>query len=247
MCAVRLAPPPLVVGLSYDLNDPIKIRAKHKVAGMLLLDRDHANRLEGGWNVPGAYILLDRPDADGRWGAYVGKATNPGLRQRVLQQLKDRDHWYRALLIRYESNDDETLNSSEAGWLEGRLYDHLAGARQVTLHNRNRPQDLTLSDDDETGLIDYLLPIECVLRLIGHALHPRNPKAPDGGGPLVEVLEDEPAPAREASEPYLSVFGYGPNPYLLQNPTPQALQQRIALIKAGKHPRVVDTDSPTTM
>ncbi|GAA1772656.1 hypothetical protein [Nonomuraea bangladeshensis] len=244
MCAVRLAPPPLVVSLSYDLNNPIKIRAKHKVAGMLLLDRDHANRLERGWNVPGAYILLDRPDAEGRWGAYIGKATKPGLRQRVLQQLKDRDHWYRALLIRYESNDDETLNSSEAGWLESRLYDHLAEARQVNLHNRNRPQDLTLSDDDETGLIDYLLPIECALRLIGHTLHPRNPNGPDGGGPLVKMIKGESAPAQEAPKPYVSVFGYGPNPYLLQNPTPQALQERIALIKAGKHPRIVETNSP---
>ncbi|MGW4792450.1 hypothetical protein ACWEPC_08570 [Nonomuraea sp. NPDC004297] len=155
MCAMRFAPSQLVVSLSYDLNNPIKIRAKHKVAGMLLLDRDHANRLERGWNVPGAYILLDRPDAHGRWGAYIGKATNPGLRHRVLQQLKDRDHWYRALLIRYESNEDETLNSSEAGWLEGKLYNHLHRAGQVTLHNRNRPQDPTLTDNDETSLIGH--------------------------------------------------------------------------------------------
>ncbi|MFI7114162.1 hypothetical protein ACIBK9_48165 [Nonomuraea sp. NPDC050227] len=243
MCAVRLAPSPLIVSLSYDLNNPIKIRAKHKVAGMLLLDRDHANRLERGWNVPGAYILLDRPDTEGRWGAYVGKATTPGLRQRVLQQLKGRNHWYRALLIRYESNEDETLNSSEAGWLEGRLYDHLANAGQVDLHNRNRPHDPTLTDDDETSLLDYLLPIESVLRLIGHTLHPRNPNAPDGGGPLVEMTK----PVPEKPEPYVSVFGYGPNPYLLQNPTPQALLERFELIKAGKHPRVVEADSTRPM
>ncbi|MFC5828051.1 hypothetical protein [Nonomuraea insulae] len=198
---MRFAPSQLVVSLSYDLNNPIKIRAKHKVAGMLLLDRDHANRLERGWNVPGAYLLLDRPDTHGRWGAYVGKATNPGLRHRVLQQLKDRDHWYRALLIRYESNDDETLNSSEAGWLEGRLYDHLAKARQVDLRNRNRPQDPTLSDDDETSLIDYLLPVESVLRLIGHTLYPRPAGAPDGGGPLVKRIRSRPEANKPAPPP----------------------------------------------
>ncbi|MEV6986755.1 hypothetical protein AB0M95_36615 [Sphaerisporangium sp. NPDC051017] len=240
MCAMRFAPSQLVVSLSYDLNNPMKIRAKHKVAGMLLLDRDHANRLEQGWNVPGAYLLLDRPNAEGRWGAYVGKATTPGLRHRVLQQLKDRDHWYRALLIRYESNEDETLNSSEAGWLEGRLYDHLSKAGQVHLHNRNRPQDPTLSDDDETSLIDYLLPIESVLRLIGHTLYPPPADAPDGGGPLIKMIKPEPKPDKPA--PYVSPLGLGPNPYLLRNPTPEAVREKIALIMAGKHPRVMGKD-----
>ncbi|MGP3936339.1 hypothetical protein [Nonomuraea sp. KM88] len=78
VCAMRFAPSQLIVGLSYDLNNPMKIRAKHKVAGMLLLDRDHVRRLEKGWNVPGVYLLLDRLDSEGRWGAYVGKASIPG-------------------------------------------------------------------------------------------------------------------------------------------------------------------------
>lgn len=242
MCAVRLAPSPLVVSLSEDLNNPIKVRAKHKVAGMLLLDRDYANRLERGWNVPGAYILLDRPDAEGRWGAYVGKATNPGLRQRVLQQLKERDHWYRALLIRYESNDDETLNSSEAGWLEGELYDCLESSGQVDLHNRNRPQDPTLSEIDETSLIDYLIPVESVLRLIGHTLHARNLAAPDGSRPLVTTITPESAPVPDKPAPYVSALGLEPNPYLLPNPTPEAVRARTALIKAGKHPRIMGAD-----
>ncbi|NBF00258.1 hypothetical protein FE391_43625 [Nonomuraea sp. KC401] len=89
MCdAVR--PSQLIVGLSYDLNNPMKIRAKHKVAGMLLLYRDHVRRLEKGWNVPGVYLLLDRVDSEGRWGAYVGKASIPGLRHRMLQQQGSR-------------------------------------------------------------------------------------------------------------------------------------------------------------
>ncbi|MFB4267833.1 hypothetical protein [Nonomuraea sp. GTA35] len=237
MCAMRFAPSQLIVSLSYDLNNPLKIRAKHKVAGMLLLDRDHANRLERGWNVPGVYLLLDRPDAEGRWGAYVGKAATPGLRHRVLQQLRDRAHWYRALLIRYESNEDETLNSSEAGWLEGRLYDHLTKAGQVDLHNRNRPRDPTLSDDDETSLIDYLLPIESVLRLIGHTLYPRPAGAPDGGGPLFRRIEPESKPDKPA--PYVSPLGLGPNPYLMRDLTPEKVRKKVALIMAGKHPPVM--------
>ncbi|WP_146104128.1 GIY-YIG nuclease family protein [Nonomuraea solani] len=232
MCAMRFAPSQLVVSLSDDLNNPMKIRAKHKVAGMLLLDRDHANRLERGWNVPGAYLLLDRPNRDGRWGAYVGKATTPGLRHRVLQQLKDRAHWYRALLIRYESNDDETLNSSEAGWLEGRLYDHLAKAGQVELRNRNRPHDPTLSDDDETSLLDYLRPIESVLRLIGHTLYPSPADAPDGGGPLVNRIKPKPEANKPA--PHLSPLGPAPATSPPLGP-PKDVKKIIAQIKAGTY------------
>lgn len=241
MRAMRLAPSQLVVSLPEELDNPIKIRAKHKVAGMLLLDRDHASCLDRGWNVPGAYVLLDRPDAGGRWGAYVGKATNPGLRHRVLQQLKDRDHWYRALLIRYESNDDETLNSSEAGWLEGELYNCLESSVLVDLHNRSRPQDPTLSDDDEASLFDYLLPIESVLHLIGHALYRRNPNASDCDGPLDKRIT--PTPAQEAPAPYVSALGLEPNPYLLRNPTPEAVRERTAVLRARKHPQIVATDT----
>ncbi|MFI6180540.1 hypothetical protein ACIA8R_33735 [Nonomuraea sp. NPDC051191] len=236
MRAMRLAPSQLVVSLPEDLNHPIKIRAKHKVAGMLLLDRDHASRLDRGWNVPGVYILLDRPDAKGRWGAYVGKATNPGLRHRVLQQLKDRDHWYRALLIRYESNDDETLNSAEAGWLEGELYNCLESSRLVDLHNRSRPQDPTLTEDDEASLFDYLLPIESVLHFIGHTLTPRASDALDGDGPFTRRIESKAEPGSDKPKPYVSIFGYGPNPYLLQNPTMEEAMARFALILAGKRP-----------
>jgi hypothetical protein len=172
--AVRPAPFPFIVSLSDDLDEPIKLRPKHKVAGMLLLERNHLKRLERGWNVPGAYILLDRPDNEGRWRAYVGKATNPGLRRRVFQQVRERDHWYRALLIRYASNDDETLNSSEAAWLESELYYCLDSSELVHLHNRNRPYDPTLSHVDAVSLRDYLAPVESVLRLIGHSLHQHN-------------------------------------------------------------------------
>ncbi|MFE0156737.1 hypothetical protein ACFWY5_57100 [Nonomuraea sp. NPDC059007] len=64
MSAVRLAAFPLVVTLSKDSDEPIKIRAKHKVAGMLPLYRNQVRRLDRSWNIPGTYVLLDRPDAE---------------------------------------------------------------------------------------------------------------------------------------------------------------------------------------
>ncbi|MFE0156520.1 hypothetical protein ACFWY5_55980 [Nonomuraea sp. NPDC059007] len=234
MSAVRLAAFPLVVTLSEYPDEPIKIRAKHKVAGMLLLDRHQVKSLDPSWNVPGAYILLDRPDAEGRWGAYVGKATNPGLRNRVLQQLKVRDHWYRVLVIRYESNDDEKLNSAEAGWLEGEIYYCLDSAENVDLHNRNWPQDATLSIEDEASLRDYMIPIESTLHLIGHPLQPQRSEA-------LPARQVAPAPAAvQQSRPYVNAFGVQvcPNPYLLQNPTIEAVLERIAQLDARWKARV---------
>ncbi|WP_157254887.1 hypothetical protein [Nonomuraea typhae] len=239
MSAVRLAAFPLVVTLSEDPGEPIKIRAKHKVAGMLLLYRHQVKSLDRSWNVPGAYILLDRPDAEGRWGAYVGKATNPGLRNRVQQQLKDRDHWYRALVIRYESNDDETLNSAEAGWLEGEIYYCLDSAETVDLHNRNRPQDATLSIDDEASLRDYMLPIESTLHLIGHPLQPQRSEAP----PTRQVAPT-PVPVQQP-RPHVNALGVqvSPNRYLLQNPTIEAVLERIAQLDARRKTRAQRQDS----
>ncbi|MFE0072567.1 hypothetical protein ACFWYW_27330 [Nonomuraea sp. NPDC059023] len=151
--------------------------------------------------MPGAYILLDRPDSEGRWGAYVGKATNPGLRNRVQQQFKNRDHWYRVLVIRYESNDDEKLNSTEAGRLEGEIYYCLDSAETVDLHNRNRPQDATLSIDDEASLRDYMIPIESTLRLIGHSLQPQRSEV----SPTRQVSPTS-VPVQQP-RPYVNAFG----------------------------------------
>ncbi|MEU6786972.1 hypothetical protein ABZ912_47945 [Nonomuraea angiospora] len=168
-------PKPLYVMIPNDLNDPLQISIGHRVIGMTIVDRSAVHRLTADWNVPGIYLLLDRPDPTGRWAAYVGKASPGGLRTRVLNHASTRDNaWYRALLVR---RNDDKLHSGQAGWLEGELYNHLLASDQVYLHNRNRPQDDTISLEDQISLGEYVPPILHTLHLLGHRLIPAPPSA----------------------------------------------------------------------
>ncbi|WP_344488613.1 hypothetical protein [Nonomuraea monospora] len=137
---------------------------------MAVVERAHATKLPRTWSVTGAYILLDRPDALGRWGAYVGMAAPGTLSNRLREHLRARDHWYRAVLIR--RNTDEPFHTSQAGWLEGHLYDLLAGKPHIRLHNGKRPQDLTLSAKDQAGMQTCVPPIITLLHAVSHHIDP---------------------------------------------------------------------------
>lgn len=63
-----------------------------------LVEREAVHGLSDDWDVPGAYVLLDRPQADGSWSAYVGKAP-AGLKARMSSHLRNRDQWRRVLLL----------------------------------------------------------------------------------------------------------------------------------------------------
>ena len=161
---------PFKVLIPSGADGPIEMLAEHSVLRFGIVDRPHAKALPGKWEAPGVYMLLDRLDFDGVWGAYVGKASPGGLRQRVLSHARSNAHWYRAILIRRDT--EHPFHSGQAGWLEGHLYDLLAGSPLVRLHNGNRPQDLTVSSDDQISMRSYIPPIRSVLHLLGHRLTP---------------------------------------------------------------------------
>ncbi|QNG36296.1 DUF2924 domain-containing protein [Geodermatophilaceae bacterium NBWT11] len=117
------------------------------------------------WESPGVYVLLDRHEPDGTWGCYVGKAPG-GVRTRLGQHLKGKDHWTRALLIRRDTTFG--FNSAHVGWLEGRLYDLLEAAAYTRLHNGNRPRDETLPPYERAALESTVPPIRRVLSLLGY-------------------------------------------------------------------------------
>mgnify|MGYP000120468488 CR=1 FL=1 len=156
---------PFTVVIPEDHYDWIEIYDQHAALKMAVVERNGAILTNEEWDAPGVYILLDRPDADGRWGVYAGKAP-AGIRARLRDHLRNKDHWYRALLIRR----DTTLgfNSAQIGWLEGRLYDLFTVATDAVLHNGNRPRDETLPPYDRQMLEMVILPVRRVLRLLGH-------------------------------------------------------------------------------
>lgn len=156
---------PLTVLVPEDASGCIEIYDQHAALKIAIVEREGAHLVGDEWDAPGAYVLLDRHDADEQWGVYAGKAP-AGVRTRLRDHLRNKDHWYRALLVRR----DTTLgfNSAQIGWLEGRLYDLFDVATDAVLHNGNRPSDETLPPYDQQMLEMVILPVRRVLRMIGH-------------------------------------------------------------------------------
>ncbi|GAA3239905.1 hypothetical protein [Actinocorallia longicatena] len=159
-------------------EEPIELYIDHAALCVAVVEREGVRQLAPDWDVPGAYILLDRPGAIGTWGSYVGKAP-AGIRSRLLNHVNDKDHWSRAVLIRRDTKYG--FHSAQVGWLEGRLYDLLHAAELAQLHNKNRPEDMTLPPHDRQMLESCVMPIVRVLRLLGY-----DPATP-GETPSVKV------------------------------------------------------------
>lgn len=167
---------PVTVLLPDTATLPITLYDSGAALRMAIVERAGVQALTADWDRPGVYVLLDRHEPDGTWGAYVSKAP-AGVRNRLLSHVAKKEHWHRALLISRDTTFG--FNSAQVGWLEGRLYDLLAAAGDVSLHNGNRPSDETLPPHERLALEAAVAPVRRVLRLIGH-----DPASPD----------DQPAP-----------------------------------------------------
>lgn len=144
------------------VTEPIRIEMNLSPLELVVVTRSSLPSLSPEWDTPGAYLLLDPPDATDTVGVYVGKATT--LRLRVQQHVAGKPSWRRALMIR---NKSVSFHNAEAAWLEGRLHLALTGAARVTLRNVTTPGDETLSEDDRDELESIVPPVLAVLRVLG--------------------------------------------------------------------------------
>jgi hypothetical protein len=155
---------PVTALLASEPGVPVVVFDSNAALRMAVVDRQSVDGLDDSWDAPGVYLLLDPVALDGAYGVYVGKAP-AGLRARLTQHLKSKDHWARALLVVRDTTHG--WHSAQVGWLEGRLYDLLDGASLAKLSNGNRPQDETLPAYDRIALEAAVTPISAVLRLLG--------------------------------------------------------------------------------
>ncbi|MFC7497069.1 MULTISPECIES: hypothetical protein [unclassified Nocardioides] len=157
---------PITTLLPESAADPVVLFDQHAALRFAIVERDYALRISiEEWDRPGVYVLLDPPATDGSWGCYVGKAP-AGVRTRLRDHLKNKDHWRRAVLVQRDTTFG--FNSAQVAWLEGRLYDLLDAAEDARLHNGNRPSDETLPPFERASLEAAIVPISRVLRLIGY-------------------------------------------------------------------------------
>ena len=144
---------------------PIVVFDDNAALKAAIVERGAAKHLTAEWDAAGLYILVDRCDPEGFWGAYVGKAPS-GIKDRIRTHLRNKDTWYRALLIRRDTTHG--FNSAQIGWLEGRLYDLLKASDDARLSNKVRPGDETLAPYDRHALEMVLVSIQRLMRLLGH-------------------------------------------------------------------------------
>ena len=156
---------PFHILATADPMEVIDVYEQSAALQIAVVDRMSVKSLSDEWNQPGVYILLDRHQSDGTWGVYVGKAP-AGIRNRIYNHLSNKDHWYRAILIKRDTTHG--FNSAHTAWLEGRLYDLLNEASQTVLHNSQRPGDDTLASYDLPMLESTVEPISRLLKILGH-------------------------------------------------------------------------------
>ena len=155
---------PVTALLATEPGAPVVVLDGNAALRMAIVDRASMSRLDDEWDKPGVYLLLDPIQLDGSYDVYIGKAP-AGLRHRLRQHRRSKDHWARALLVIRDTTYG--WDSAQVGWLEGRLYDLLDGATLATLTNGNRPQDETVRPYDRAALEAATQPIAAVLRLLG--------------------------------------------------------------------------------
>lgn len=156
---------PFQVLVSVDYVTPIEAFEQSAALHLAVVEHGSVRSLSGDWDTPGVYILLDRVGTDGNWGCYVGKAP-AGIRARLRQHQSERNHWYRAIVIKRDTTHG--FNSAHTAWLEGRIYDLLDAATSANVHNAQRPGDDTLAAYDLPMLESTVDPISRLLRLLGH-------------------------------------------------------------------------------
>lgn len=157
---------PITTLLPETVADPIVMYDSHAALRFAVVERAYVQRLGPEWDQPGNYILLDPVTPEGKWGCYVGKAAPGGIRARLMDHLRQKDHWRRALLMQRDTS--HSFNSAQVAWLEGRLYDLLDSAEEAALSNGVRPSDETLPSFERAMLEACVLPVRRVLRLLGY-------------------------------------------------------------------------------
>ncbi|WP_201732539.1 hypothetical protein [Acidithrix sp. C25] len=158
---------PLRVLVPENGLEPTIIYDESAALVMAVIDREGVKGLEDTWDVPGIYVLLHVLDGDGFFEAYVGKAPN-GLKTRVSQHVtgkNSKEFWSQALLVCRDTTHG--FNSTQTGWLEGRIYQLLKESVNAQVSNQQTPTDNTLAPYEKTMLENCVVPISRVLRLLG--------------------------------------------------------------------------------
>ncbi len=157
---------PVTFFIPSTAGEPVEVDVQHSGLRMVLVNREAVGRLGNEWRVLGVYFLLGpSPSKPDRFQAYVGEVGRRDLLTRLVEHVRQKAWWNRALLIASVTPDG--FNSAEIGWLEGRLYDVLNNAVAADVMNQGRPGDDSIAPKNRGVLERYVEPVIAALRACG--------------------------------------------------------------------------------
>lgn len=183
-----------------DPTAPLEITFRHEALTMAVVDRDQFTNVARDWDVTGVYLLFgpSAEDAPGRYAVYVGKAAPGNVAARIQSHIRKREGWDRALLVTRSTADG--FNSTDVGWLEGRLHQTLVEADDAELLNSATPGNDTISAWDREALERVVATIRGVMRVLGYRPDPTPASVDTSTAPA-----PSPVPADDAATAGLDV------------------------------------------
>ena len=118
-------------------------------------------------NNTGVYFLIGK-DEDGITDKiYIGEAENvlPRINQHILAGTKEWQDWTDCVIF---VNKDDALNKAMVKYLENSLYILAKNADRCTIYNGNTPTKSSLSETDETEMLEYLDNLRLLMGAMGY-------------------------------------------------------------------------------
>lgn len=171
---------PVNLQVPADPSAPIIADFAVHALRVAIVQRQDLERVPADWVVPGIYVLVGSPGPDDRrLPLYVGKARD--LRKRLFQhRTKPKLEWRRAIAVKRDTTHG--FNSSEIGYLEGRLAAELCSLPGAHVIEGQRDQDTTLPEHHLLALDAFVPSVFAALRIAGLDLSPADTPLEEANG-----------------------------------------------------------------
>ena len=169
---------------------PLEMEFLHEALRMAVVDRDQWNStIASDWKRTGVYLLFGPPAEDlaGHYTVYVGRASPGTISSRVTSHVANREGWDRALLLARVATG---YNSTDVGWLEGRIHDVVSASGYAEIANKATPGDDTISSWDREALERVVTLVRSVMKVLGYRTDSPEGDTATGEPPIDETFFD---------------------------------------------------------
>lgn len=144
----RIEDIPLTVMISTEKKTRGMVTIFDTVAAIraLKISRDQVGSLPQDWRKGSGFYLLVSDIDDGKYYAYVGKATQNNFYDRLIAHRRNKQNWTHAFLFQRDTSTG--INSTQSAYVEGVIYDILNECSWISVVNNVSAGDKTLADHE---------------------------------------------------------------------------------------------------